>query len=73
LIFDPKDYAHEPVKSSCRFARLKNPRWRAMLILRHVRRRLTEDEWRADPGPHVTDGVMVIDLCISRVNSDLKV
>ena len=63
----------ELIKSSCRFTRLENPHYRAMLILRHVRRHLMEDEWRADPGPHVTDAVMVVDLCISRVNSDLKV
>lgn len=71
--FDPKDYEHELVKSSCRFDRLKNPEWRAMHILRHVRGHLKDEEWRRDPGPHVTDALLMIDLCISRVNSDLKV
>lgn len=51
--FDPKDYEHELVKSSCRFDRLKNPVWRAMHILRHVRGHLKDEEWRRDPGPHV--------------------
>lgn len=71
--YDPEDYEHELVKSSCRYDRLKNPSWRAMFILHHVRTHLTVDEWRVDPGPHVTDAVMCIDLCISRVNSELKV
>jgi hypothetical protein len=71
--FDPKDYEHELVKSSCRFTKLKNPRSRAMLILRHVRRNLLDDEWRRRPGPDVTSAVLTIDLCISRVNSDLEV
>ena len=71
--FDPKDYEHEVVKSSCRFDRLKNPKWRAMYILRHVRKNLKEDEWRIDPGPHVTNAILCIDLCISRINSDLNV
>ncbi len=71
--FDPKDYAHELVKSSCRFDRLKNPQWRAMYILGHVRNHLRDDEWRRAPGDDVTDAIMCVDLAISRVNSDLKV
>lgn len=71
--FDPKDYEHEVVKSSCRFDRLRNPVWQAMHILRHVRTHLLVDEWKRGPGAHVTDAIMVIDLCISRVNSDLKI
>ena len=47
--------------------------WRAMHILRNVRRHLVVDEWRIDAGPHVTDAILVVDLCISRVNSDLQV
>lgn len=71
--FNPEDYAQEVVKNSCRFNRLKNPEWRAMHILRHVRRRLIEDIRRDSPGQDVTSAVQMIDLCISRVNSDLKV
>ncbi len=70
--FDPKDYAHELVKSSCRFNRLMNPQSRAMHILRHVRKHLMENEWQRTPEPHITDAILCIDLCISRVNSDLK-
>jgi hypothetical protein len=71
--FNPKDYEKEIVKSSCRFDRLRNPHWRAMAILRNVRRHLAVDLWRIDPGPHVTDAILIVDLCVSRVNSDLKV
>lgn len=69
--FDPKDYAHEVVKSSCRFTRLKNPQYRAMMILRHVRAHLLEQEWPIAQASYVTDAILVVDSCISRVNSDL--
>lgn len=71
--FLPEDYEHELVKSSCRFTRLENPTWRARLILRKVRKHLVEDEWKKAPGAHITDAVMLCDICISRVNSDLRV
>lgn len=71
--FNPEDYEHEWVKSSCRFDRIRNSAWRAMFILHHVRRHLEIDIWRVDPGPHITDAILMIDLCISRVNSDLKI
>lgn len=70
--FDPKDYAHEVVKSSCRFTRLENPQYRAMMILRHVRRHLRNEMWQRTPEPHITDAILCVDLCISRVNSDLR-
>lgn len=70
--FDPRDYEHELVKSSCRFTRVENPQYRAMHILRHVRKHLLEQEWPRSHGPHVTDAILCIDLCISRVNSDLR-
>lgn len=68
-----KDWEHEVVKSSLRYARLKNPVYRGNLILRHVRQHLISTEWERWSGPHISDAVMMVDLSISRVNFDLRV
>lgn len=44
-----------------------------MAILRHVRGYLMENEWKFNRGPHVTDAILIVDLCVSRVNSDLVI
>ena len=58
-------------ESGLMYRRLKNKNSPAYMILRHIHTCIVMDEWGKWPNSDITDAVMCIDICISRVNSEV--